>query len=68
MLLELTYPRPLTTPYGKADAHWLIDYGPDVDLIWVCIQRNGERKGQCWCWSNRQVLFDDNITTVRGLA
>lgn len=62
MILELKSPLPLDTPKGKAFAYFLIDYGIEHDLIWVCFQND---TGECWSWSNRDVKIQHNIT-IRG--
>lgn len=61
MILELTQLIHLTTPHGKAVAKFLLDYGPEADLQWVCFQENGE----VWTWGNRDVRVEDNITLGR---
>lgn len=60
-MLQLNPPLPVTTPRGKALAHVLIDYGPEMDLIWVCFQQDG----QCWSWRNGEVRAQENITIGR---
>lgn len=60
-MLQLNPAIPVVTPYGKALAQVLIDYGPDHDLIWVCFERSGE----IWCWKNQDVRADSNITFNR---
>lgn len=64
MILQLDPPIWLTTPKGEALAHFIIDYGIECDLYWVCAQ---QETGQCWTWSNRDVLFTKNITIDRTL-
>lgn len=58
---QLNPPLPVKTPKGKAIAHFLIDYGMEADLVWVCFLRNGE----IWCLRNSEVRADDNITYGR---
>jgi hypothetical protein len=60
-ILQLNPPIPLVTPQGKALAHFLIDYGPEHDLLWVCFQDNG----QCWTWRNQDIRAETNITFGR---
>lgn len=62
MLLQLNPVIPLTTPKGYALAHFLIDYGIESDLYWVCVQQD---TGECWTWSNRDIRFTKNITIGR---
>lgn len=64
MILQLDSPLPLTTPKGAALAHFLIDYGPEANLIWVCFQ---DDTGEVWCWPNPQVRAQKNITMGRTL-
>ncbi|CAO3432729.1 hypothetical protein [Azospirillum doebereinerae] len=61
-MLQLNPPLPMDTPKGSALAHFLIDYGPEHDLCWVCFQ---DESGECWTWSNRDVRAPKNITMGR---
>lgn len=54
----------LNTPKGKAVAHFLIDYGYEHDLYWVCFQHD---TGQCWTWSNKDITIDNNVTIGRNV-
>lgn len=62
MMMQLNPPIPLVTPNGKALAQFLIDYGPEHDLLWVCF----EEDGQCWTWRNQEIRADRNITFGRN--
>ena len=62
MILQLNPPLPLETPQGKAWAHFIIDYGLEHDLLWVCFQ---DETRDCWTWSNKQIKIPKNITVVR---
>lgn len=62
MIVQLRPTIPLKTPKGKALAHFLIDYGEEHDLYWVCFQ---EDSGEIWTWSNPQVCACKNITLGR---
>lgn len=62
MILRLDPPLPLLTPKGKAVAHFLIDYGFEHDLHWVCFQNE---TGECWTWNNKYIRSDINITADR---
>ena len=62
MLLQLNPPLPLSTPKGRALAHFLIDYGAEHDLCWVCFQESCE----IWTWQNRDVRSLENITFQRN--
>lgn len=56
-------PLPLDTPKGPAMAHFLIDYGPEHHLLWVCFQ---DDSGECWTWSNKDVRLQENISMGRA--
>jgi len=64
MILQLSPPIPLRTPQGPALAHFIIDYGPESDIIWGCFQ---DETGEIWWWPNHQVRADKNITLGRTL-
>lgn len=55
-------PLPLETPKGKAMAHFLIDYGFEHHLMWVCFQ---DETGECWTWNNTQIRLQPNISAGR---
>jgi hypothetical protein len=65
MILQLNPPIPLETPKGKAIAHFLLDYGLEFDLMWVCFN---DSDGQCWTWSNRDITIQKNLTIHRNLT
>jgi hypothetical protein len=56
-------PLPLDTPKGPAMAHFLIDYGPEHHLLWVCFQ---DDSGECWTWSNKDVRLQHNLSMGRA--
>ncbi|MEA2953669.1 MAG: hypothetical protein QOJ96_3189 [Alphaproteobacteria bacterium] len=60
--IQLNPPIPLLTPKGKAQAQFVIDYGPEFDLLWVCFQ---DDTGECWTWSNPDIRIARNITMGR---
>lgn len=62
MITRIDPPLPLLTPKGKALAHFLIDYGYEHDLYWICFQND---TGECWTWSNKDIRAQDNITAGR---
>ncbi len=62
MITQLNPPIPLDTPKGAAIAHFLIDYGPESNLLWVCFQDDSR---ECWTWSNSDVRAQKNITLGR---
>jgi hypothetical protein len=57
-------PIPLTTPKGEALCHFVIDYGPEHNLKWVCIQND---TGEIWTWDNTKVRGCKNISMGRVL-
>ena len=63
MILQLNPPIPLTTPKGSSIAHFLIDYGPEHDLLWVCFD---DETGECWTWNNALIRAEKNITLGRS--
>lgn len=62
MILQLNPPIPLDTPKGSALAHFLIDYGPEYNLMWVCFN---DADGECWTWDNKEIRAQKNITLNR---
>jgi len=61
MPTQLNPALPMVTPKGKGLAHFLIDYGPEHDLVWVVFQQDKT----VWCWRNQDVRADTNITFGR---
>jgi hypothetical protein len=61
-MIRIDPPLPLDTPKGKAMAHFLIDYGVEHHLCWVCFQNE---TGECWTWSNKDVRLEANPTMGR---
>jgi len=62
MLTQLNPPLPVETPKGKAVAHFIIDYGPEHDLMWVTFV---DATGECWTWPNPKIRAQKNITMGR---
>jgi hypothetical protein len=62
VMLQLDPPIPLMTPKGEGLAHFIIDYGLEFDLLWVCFQRD---TGECWTWANPDIRAVKNITFDR---
>jgi hypothetical protein len=56
-------PLPFETPKGKAMAHFVIDYGPEHHLLWVCFQ---DQTGECWTWANPEVRLQLNSSMLRS--
>lgn len=61
MITQLNPSLPMSSPQGKGLAHFMIDYGPEHDLVWVVFQQDGE----IWCWRNQEVRADANVTYGR---
>ncbi len=55
-------PLPVKTPKGNAYAHFLLDYGLENNLLWVCFQ---DETGECWTWQNSDIRAQKNITIGR---
>mgnify|MGYP003352743197 CR=1 FL=1 len=63
MITQLNPPLTLITPRGVADAHFLIDYGQESHLLWVCFERE---TGECWTYMNPDVRLEPNLTFRRS--
>lgn len=59
MIIQLDPTIPLDTPKGLADAHFLIDYGPEAHLLFVTFVRE---TGECWTWPAKDVRLEKNVT------
>ena len=59
LTLQLNPPLWLKTPKGIGLCHFLIDYGPEHDLLWVVAQ---DGTGEIWTWPNTQVRFIPNLS------
>ena len=62
MIIQLNPTLPMLTPKGPALAHFLIDYGEEHHLMWVCIQ---DDSGEIWTWPNTQVRSQTNPSFSR---
>lgn len=62
MITRIDPPLPLETPNGRAMAHFLIDYGPEFDLIWVTFN---DQTGECWSYRNPEIRLQKNLTFGR---
>lgn len=65
MMIQLKPTIPLITPKGYAIAHFMIDYGEEHDLYWVCFIHE---TGEIWCFNNKEVRACRNISLGRNLA
>lgn len=59
MIIQLDPTIPMDTPKGPAKAHFLIDYGQEHHLLWVCFQ---DDTGECWTWPNPQIRLQENVS------
>ena len=62
MIERLEPPIPIITPKGRAMAHFLIDYGFEHHLMWVCFQ---DETGECWTWDNPKIRIQPNQSASR---
>ena len=62
-MLRIDPPLPFLTPKGKAMAHFIIDYGPEHHLLWVCFQ---DETGECWTWANPEIKLQLNSSMLRA--
>jgi len=62
MITQLNPPLPLETPKGAGMAHFVIDYGPEADLMWVVFM---DKDGACWSVPNPEVRMSFNWSLGR---
>jgi hypothetical protein len=62
MITQLDPPLPLETPKGAGLAHFVIDYGPEADLVWVVFM---DKDGACWSVPNPEIRMSLNWTMGR---
>jgi len=62
MIKRLDPPIPVVTPKGAAMAHFLLDYGFEHHLMWICFQ---DETGECWTWENPKIRVQLNHTANR---
>lgn len=62
MITQLNPPLPLHTPKGAGWAHFVLDYGPEADLIWVVFL---DADGACWSVPNPDVRMQFNWSLGR---
>jgi hypothetical protein len=58
-IIQLSPVIPFDTPKGPAKAHFLIDYGDEAHLLWVCFT---DSTGECWTWPNPQIKLQENVS------
>ena len=59
MIIQLSPLIPVETPKGRAMAHFLIDYGFEHYLQWVCFI---DATGECWTFENPAIRLQPNQT------
>src|SRR5476651_935819 len=62
MITQLSPPLPLHTPKGPGLAHFVVDYGPEADLLWVVFM---DKDGTCWSVPNPEVRMQFNWSMGR---
>jgi hypothetical protein len=62
MIIQLNPALPVLTPKGEAYAHFLIDYGMEEHLLWVCFINE---TGECWTFRNKDIRIQKNYTLSR---
>ena len=62
MITQLNPPLPLETSKGAGLAHFVIDYGPESELLWVVFMH---ADGACWTVPNPEVRMEFNWTMGR---
>ena len=63
--MQLDPPLPLMTPKGAGLAHFLIDYGAELHLMWTVFI---DATGECWTFPNPQIRIQNNVTLGRDVA
>ena len=61
-LTQLDPPLHLETPKGAGWAHFVIDYGPETNLLWVVFL---DQDGACWTVPNSEIRMSWNWTLGR---
>lgn len=65
MILQLSPVLEVDTPKGRGHAEFLIDYGPEADLLWVVVMRD---TGEIWTLRNADLRATANVSIGRKLA
>jgi hypothetical protein len=65
MRLQLSPVLEVDTPKGRGHAEFLIDYGPEADLLWVVVIRD---TGEIWTLRNADIRATANVSIGRKLA
>ena len=62
MVLRIDPPLPVETPKGAALAHFLLDYGVEYDVMFICFINE---TGECWTFRGPEVRAVENETMGR---
>lgn len=62
MLVQLNPPLHMETPKGAGFAHFVIDYGPESNLLWVVFM---DADGACWTVPNPEIRMSFNWSLGR---
>jgi hypothetical protein len=65
MMLQLSPVLEVDTPKGRGHAEFLIDYGPEADLLWVVVMRD---TGEIWTFRNSDIRATANVSIGRKLT
>jgi len=65
VILQLNPVIEVDTPKGRGHAEFLIDYGPEADLLWVVVMRD---TGEIWTFRNADLRATANVSIGRKLA
>ena len=65
MILQINPVIEVDTPKGRGHAEFLIDYGPEADLLWVVVLRD---TGEIWTLRNADLRATANVSIGRKLA
>ena len=65
MILQLNPVIEVDTPKGRGHAEFLLDYGPEADLLWVVVMRD---TGEIWTLRNADLRATANVSIGRKLA
>jgi hypothetical protein len=65
VILQLNPVLEVDTPKGRGHAEFLIDYGPEADLLWVVVMRD---TGEIWTLRNADIRATANVSIGRKLA
>jgi hypothetical protein len=65
VILQINPVIEVDTPKGRGHAEFLIDYGPEADLLWVVVLRD---TGEIWTLRNADLRATANVSIGRKLA